>query len=195
MLNLLHPSDYPNYLKCKLKAYTIQNLPKSISRAFYGSFVGQFQWRHRSKEGIILASDVNFNTLTDMGEQDISECFFCNQNVPPGDIYLGLSNSTPTESSTLSSITEVSGNNYLRQSISRSILGWPVRSLQAGDWQIESALKTFTATGNWTQATHVFLCSVQIGTVGRLWSYLALTTPRVLGGGDSLDYTYKIKLQ
>jgi hypothetical protein len=195
LIKLIQPKDLPNFLRCKLKAYTIENLPKAVSRALVGSYIGCMDWKHVNSKGDILAADINYNSLTDQGEQDILEAFYVNQNAPAGDIYLGLANSTPTDTSTLATITEVTGTSYARQQIVRSTAGWPTRGLVSGDWQIESTQETFTAGGTWTQANYGFLASVVSGTSGRFWNYLALTTPRVLTNGDSLNVIYKIKLQ
>lgn len=195
LIKLMDPHDIPQFLKCKIKAYSIEHLPKSVCRALMGSFIGSMSWQHINQHGTLLAAATDYNALTDQGEQDILESFYVNQNGPAGDIYLGLSNSTPTDTSTLSSITEVTGTSYARQQITRNTSGWPTRGLVGGDWQIESSQETFTAGGTWTQANYGFLASVVSGTSGRLWNYLALSTPRTLVNGDSLSSIYKIKLQ
>lgn len=197
LIRLIDPKDLPRFLKCKFKAYAIEDLPRSVSRALYGSFVGEFEWIHYDRNRNILAHSVDYNSLSDQGEQDMLETFYRNISAPSGDFYLGLLSATPTDTSTLTGITEVTGTGYSRQMIARSIVGWPTAGLDNGDYQLTSLLRTFMNTGgsSWTGATYAFLCSVSSGTSGRFWNYVALSTTRTLAPSESLDFTYKVKLQ
>lgn len=193
LLSLLQPSDYPQFLKAKLKAFTIESLPRSVSRSLYGHFIGKATWEHR-KGSEILACDTNYNDLTDEGEQDILETFYLNQSVPVGDIYMGLATSAISDASNLSNITEVTGSGYVRKTIARSSLGWPTRGIVAGNWLIQSSQQTFTASGAWTAAEFIFLSSVISGSNGRLWNFLPLSAPRSLNSGESFNVIYSITL-
>ena len=192
--------EYPRFIKRRLKAYSVNNLPTFLNRILNGSYIGQIEWNHYRTlpSGIvipILTNVVDYNALSDQGEQDVLETFYVNQSAPATNFFLGLSNSTPTDTSTLSTITEVSGSGYARQTITRNTTGWPTRGLVGNDWQIQSLTSTFTATGAWTTANYAFLCSVTSGTSGRFWNYVQLSVARTLGNGDSLQFVYKITLQ
>ena len=195
----LEVKDYPRFIKRKLKAYSVNSLPTFLNRILNGSYVGKVEWTHfrTLPSGLVIPifSSVDVNALTDQGEQDVLETFYVNQSAPASNFFLGLSNSTPVDTSTLSTITEVSGSGYARQTITRNTTGWPTRGLVGGDWQLQAATATFTATGTWTTANYAFLCSVTSGTSGRLWNYVQLSVARTLGNGDSLQFTYKITLQ
>lgn len=195
----LEIKDYPRFIKRKLKAYSVQNLPQFLNRVLNGRYVGAVEWTHYRTltSGLVIPvmSAVDYNSLADQGEQDVLETFYVNQSAPAGNFFLGLSNSTPVDTSTLSTITEVSGSGYGRQTILRNTTGWPTRGLVGNDWQIQAATATFTATGTWTTANYAFLCSVTSGTSGRFWNYVQLSVARTLGNGDSLQFTYKITLQ
>lgn len=186
------------YIRSKIKAYTYQTLPRSILRGLFGSLVGIVDWEYWGVENgvaVLKMRDTQYNALSDQGEQDILETFYVNISVPPSDIFIGLSNTTLGETSTLAGLTEVSGSGYARQTISRSTTGWPTRQLNAGDWQITSQQRTFSATGTWTTANYAFLCSVSSGTSGRIWNYLQLSSPVTLNNGESLSITWKVQLQ
>lgn len=161
-------------------------------------FLGLLEWKHLDKDGNILAQDINKNALTNQGEQDILETFYLNKSAPPADIYAGLATNVPILTSNLNGIVEVVGTGYGRTTISRSGSGWTsALDVVSGNWQLQSLPQVWQATqtsGLWTQATYVFLTSVQSGQAGRLWNYVALTTPRTLGVGEQLTYTYKIRL-
>lgn len=192
--------DYPRFIKRRLKAYSVKNLPTFLNRIVNGSYVGQIEWSHYRTlaSGLVIpvmTNVVDCNSLADQGEQDLLETFYVNQSAPATNFFLGLSNSTPVDTSTLSTITEVSGSGYARQTITRNTTGWPTRGLVSNDWQIQSLTCTFTATGSWTTANYAFLCSVTSGTSGRFWNYVQLSVARTLGNGDSLQFTYKITLQ
>lgn len=195
----LEVKDYPRFIKRKMKAYSVEMLPKAISRALNGSYIGSVEWTHYRTlaSGLVVPvmSAVDYNFLSDQGEQDVLETFYVNQSAPAGNFFLGLSNSTPVDTSTLATITEVSGSGYARQTIQRNTTGWPTRGLVGNDWQIQALTVTFTATGTWTTANYAFLASVVSGTSGRFWNYVLLSVARTLGNGDSLQFTYKITLQ
>lgn len=79
-------------------------------------------------------------------------------------LYLGLYQDTsePGLSSTLSTITEVSGGGYSRI------------TLTSGDWSIVDDLasnvqKEFTASADWGNVYGYFYCTVLSGTGGKLW--------------------------
>jgi hypothetical protein len=79
-------------------------------------------------------------------------------------LYIGLYQDTsePGLSSTLSTITEVSGGGYSR------------KVLTTGDWSIVGNLasnlqKEFTASTDWGNTYGYFYCTVSSGTAGKLW--------------------------
>jgi hypothetical protein len=146
--------------------------------------------------------ETRINGLMDEGENLMLDVFFRNATAPSS-FYLGLGNNggtpgVPNETATLSSITEVSGTGYARQTIERSSIGFPIlqKDTNTGDWEVISKDVTFTNTGtsNWTAADYLFLTDVASGTSGKLIATVATSISRVLVPNDSLVANIKIRL-
>ncbi|HEU4752649.1 MAG TPA: hypothetical protein VFU47_06025, partial [Armatimonadota bacterium] len=60
----------------------------------------------------------------------------------------------------------------------------------SGDYRATSSTVTFTATGTWTSATAMFLCTVSAGTAGKLLASVALAATRSLVNGDTLQVSF-----
>jgi hypothetical protein len=156
----------------------------------------EFKFEHLDQEGrLIWSQEWTPNALADEGEANILDVYFRNQNAPT-QFYLRLYNSTPTETSTLSSLTgEPSGNGYAAQLVERSTVGWPTLALDAGDYQLTSKEVTFSASGgSWGPVTYCVLATTSDNT-GKLISFVALSTSRTLQAGESLKVTMKQKMQ
>jgi hypothetical protein len=156
----------------------------------------EFRFEHLDGDGNLLWSqDWTPNALADEGEANILDVYFRNQNAP-AQFYLRLYNTTPTETSTLSSLTgEPSGNGYAAQLVERSTVGWPTLALDAGDYQLTSKEVTFSASGgSWGPVTYCVLATTSDNT-GKLISFVALSQSRTLQAGESLKVTMKQKMQ
>lgn len=177
------------------------------------------EWRyiHRRGDKIIWASDIGeldivrfspeyfdllreqpytLNALADEGEQDILDVYFRALTAPTS-FYVGLLNSTPTDTTTLSTMSnEPSGNGYARQQITRNNTGWPTLALDSGDYRVVSTVETFTASGGSIgPVTYSFLCTnAASGTSGKFLTYTALSEARTMANGESLEVTTRIKL-
>ena len=135
-----------------------------------------------------------YNGLMDEGENNILDVYFRNQNVPTK-FYLGLGNNggtpgIPAENATLADITEVSGDGYARQEITRDTNGWPSLTKDTdGDWYVTSKQVAFVNTGteNWSAADYLFITDAASGTDGKLLICIALSSSRVLTPSDELD--------
>lgn len=93
-----------------------------------------------------------------------------------GTTYVALFSSNPDEDA---SGTELTGNNYSRVSIS----AWT----GTGDTRTNTNAITFpTATGNWTEATHVGLFDAISG--GNMLIYGTLTTPVTVASGSAFQF-------
>lgn len=137
------------------------------------------------------------NALADEGESNILDVYFRGAAVPTN-FYVGLLNSTPTDTTTLATMTnEPATGGYSRKLIERSSVGWPTLALDAGDYRAVSSVETFTATGAAIgPVTYAFLCTnAASGTAGLFLAYTVLTTsPRTINDGESLDVTTRVKL-
>ena len=159
--------------------------------------VGTFHWKHIAADGKTIIDEwETSNALADEGESGFLDCTLRATNCPTT-YYLRLYNDTPVETDTLADLTgEPAGTyGYAAQAITRDATGWPTLALDSGDFMATSAVKTFTASGgSWGPVTYAVLATTSNNT-GKLYSYTALSTSRTLASGESLQVTYRIKLQ
>lgn len=161
---------------------------------------GYFDLTCRDSAGTIKwqESDVP-NALANEGEYVILDTMM-RGNTAPTQYYLRLYNTTPVLTSTLSSLSTyepstANGYNPANQGITRNSTGWPlVPQLVSNHYEITSKTVTITATGAVGPVTYAALATSSDNT-GKLMAYAALSTTRTLASGDSLQMTYKIRLQ
>ena len=134
------------------------------------------------------------NTLVDEGENDMLDIVFNNQAVRASMYFRLYSDGAIAETDTLTSLTnEVTGTSYDGVVVTRDT-HWSEPSNDAGDGQTTSTTRTFTAGGTWTDADELVLATVQNGTSGLFYAWVALSTTRQLENTDTLDVTLAIKL-
>lgn len=162
--------------------------------------VGIFELTAYAPDGAMIWSEEAHNNLADEGEQAFLDIYLRGATGPT-QFYLGLADSsTPcsiaeTNTLTTASAGEPSGNSYARQLIERSNTGWPTLALDSGDYMATSSTETFTASGaGWGPVYCVFLGTTSDNT-GKHISYAPLSTARTLAAGESLQITYRVKLQ
>jgi hypothetical protein len=117
--------------------------------------------------------------------------------LPSTTFYIGLGNTAniatlPGETDTLATITELSGSGYARQAVT-----FGAAALNAGDYQADAALATFTLIGTPAggNATYAFLTDVASGTAGKLLGCVNLGVARAYVAGDQEKVTYSEKAQ
>lgn len=167
----------------------------SPKEMIWASTVGEIDpVRQGSKEELDVLREQTWlhNFLTDQGEAAMLETFFRNNHIPA--FHFALYNATPTETSTMTLTTEVTGTGYARIALARDTVGWGAPALDVGDYRTVSATKTFTASGTWTSATHLALVSSLSGTTGTLYAIVALSATRTLNNGDTLNTSMAVKL-
>jgi len=153
---------------------------------------GRFELVCRDKDGNVKWVEEGPNQFSDQGEQAILDVFLRGAT-PPAQFYLRLLNSTPVDTTTLSTMTgEPSGSGYAPMLVERSNVGWPTLALDVGDYMASSKTVTFTSTGTIT-ATYAILATTS-NNVGLLLAYKALSMTRTLANGESLDVTYRLKV-
>lgn len=160
-----------------------------------GREAGYFEFTAYDRDGNIKWQETTENGLADEGEQLFLDCVLRATSCPTT-FFLRLYNDTPTETDTLSTLTgEPSTNGYAAQELTRNSSGWPTLALDSGDYQATSATVTFSASGgSWGPVTYAVLATTSNNT-GRLVSFTALSTSRTLASGESLQVTYRLKLQ
>ena len=168
----------------------------SVPPAFAAREIGYFDLVCRDAQGNVLWSETATNNLADGGENMFLDVAL-RAGTAPTNFYIALYNYTPVETDTLSTLTgEPSTNGYARSLVERSATSWPTLALDSGDYRATSSTETFTASGgSWGPVTYATLVTASSGTSGILVSYAALSTSRTLASGESLQITYRVKLQ
>ena len=161
------------------------------------SWHGQYEFNCFDKIGNLIWSETRDNALLDEGEQQVLDVYLRGAT-PPAAFYLGLTSmASMLETTTLATLTnEASGGGYARQVINRdaTAAGWPSLVLDTGDYLATSKTITFTASGAIGPVDKAFLATTADNS-GKLISFTALSTTRTLATGDTLQVTYKVKLQ
>lgn len=141
------------------------------------------------------------NALADEGEQAFLDMYLRGAT-PPTRFYIRLLNSSPSETTTLATMTgePTHTNGYQLYSsgtnkITRDSTGWPTLALDSGDYQAVSKTWSITAVGGTIGPVTTAVLSTTADNTGKLVAYVALSATRTLQIGDTLQVTYKVKLQ
>jgi hypothetical protein len=180
--------------------YKIFKYPHWFLRSNYSGIgvreIGSMSFRCFDASGKLLWEELDRkNNLADEGEYMFLDVVLRNGTAPSG-FFLRLFNDTPTDTDTLGSLTgEPTNNGYAAQTVERSTTGWPTLALDSGDYQATCSTETFTASGGqWGPVIYCVLATSSDSS-GKLVSYVALSQSRTLNSGESLQVTYKLKLQ
>lgn len=131
------------------------------------------------------------NALADEGEVDILDVYFDIAALHTN-FYLGLSESTPVEASTLASITEKAVTlGYARKVVARGS-AWTAPTAGGGT---TSDTVTYTASGTWNAVTDCFLTDVSSGTSGTFIAWAVLSATRSLLNLDTLDNDITVSME
>lgn len=110
---------------------------------------------------------------------------------PPSTLYVALLTATPTDASTGSTITEVSGGNYARQSIASLATNWKstqgdTSSASSGTGGTTSNVNAISWTGvTWSgTVTSIAICDAL--TSGNVLFWGDVTTPQTVASGNSV---------
>lgn len=132
----------------------------------------------------LLSSVSGHNALTNEGANDVWATYFASSGRSVGNTwYVGLTSATPSATSTLANITEISGNGYARQAIT-----WDFSTAR----HAKTGNVVFTATAAWLSgATYLFITNTSSGTTGKMFNYLALSATRTpAANGDTITVSW-----
>lgn len=112
---------------------------------------------------------------------------------PPTTLYVALCTATPGDTDTGSTITEVSGGNYSRQSLTSNTTNWYTTNGNNDNASSGTNGTTGNATTiSWSSVTWsgtvtaVALCDASSG--GNMLFYTALAAPKTIASGDSVSF-------
>jgi len=183
------------YVRYEFK-YPHWTLKSKLSKPFSMKEIGFMDFRCFDKDGNLLWEELDRpNNLADEGEELFLDVVL-REGTAPANFYLRLFNDTPVDTDNLTSLTgEPTQFAYTAQTIPGDTTGWPTLALDSGDFQATSTTETFTATGgSWGPVTYCVL-TTSIDNAGKHVSYVALSQSRTLADGETLQVTYKLKLQ
>lgn len=112
---------------------------------------------------------------------------------PPSTLYFALCTSTPSDASTGSSISEISGGNYSRQSLTATSGNW--YSTQGDNTATSNGTNATTSNSSsiaWNSVTwsgtvtSVAICDAS--SAGNILFYSALNNSKTLVSGDSISF-------
>lgn len=186
-------------------------MPRSTARDPHAlKTMGVYDVKCFDKDGNLKWEESCDNAVYDGGEQLILDIALRGA-AAPASWYIGLLKNSltalPAETTTMTGLTlatnePASGTEpgYARQAVNRDATagGWPTLALDAGDYMATSRTVTFTASGAWTGTIrHMFLTTTSptADATGVLVSAAQLSQDRLLANGDSLNVTYRLKLQ
>ena len=153
--------------------------------------------RHLDAMGRTIWGETAHNMLHDEGEEFMLDVVFTETQSVPASYYIGLDDRTLAEDDTLADLTnEPSGSGYARQAVASNDTDFTLTQASGEDgYRATTSVETFTANGGaWGEVDNAFLCTVISGTSGKLIASVALSTPRTLQNGESLQVSMYIKL-
>jgi hypothetical protein len=104
---------------------------------------------------------------------------------PPTTLYIALCTSAPTDSSTGSTLSEISGGNYTRQSIVSNSTNWA--AISSGNGTTSNSVEIKWASVTWTgTVSHIAICDALTG--GNILFYNALSNSQAVSNGDTLSF-------
>lgn len=156
-------------------------------------------WRfvHTNGSGDVLYdSGWKPNQMGSEGIEQMYDIYFRGKSTVPSKFQIGLLKSAPNKSSTVASLSEVTGTGYARKDVERSNTGFPTLALDGGDMQVTSKEVTFKNTGStaWAGATHGFMSAVTSGG-DKFVGWNSLIVSRVLQPNDELHVMIQLKGQ
>lgn len=124
------------------------------------------------------------NISTYLANELLDHVFSAAAYTRPATVYMALCTAAPTAASTGSTITEPSGNNYARASITNNATNFPASS---GGAKSNGAAITFNVpSGSWSTVTHWALCDAASG--GNVLFFGALGANENPGNGDTVRF-------
>lgn len=160
---------------------------------------GEFTLTCIGPDGQVKWVEVQHNALANEGESSILDTYFRGAVAPTG-YFLRLYNTTPGLTSTLSTLaasepTTANGYNPANQGLARNSTDWPTLALVTSHYEVTSKTVTITASGGTIGPVTYAAVTTTSDNTGKLVSYAALSSTRTLNSGDSLQMSYKVRLQ
>jgi hypothetical protein len=103
----------------------------------------------------------------------------------PANVFVALSTSTPADDGT--NVTEPSGNNYSRVSVTNNATNWPAATGTSPTSKANGTAVTFPqASGSWGTVTH--FCLYDASSAGNFLAWGALAASKAVGLNDTASF-------
>lgn len=103
----------------------------------------------------------------------------------PATVYLALSTATITDTTTGTTITEHSGDNYSRKSVTNNATNWPAASSASKSLGVTQTFAT--PSGSWGTITDMAI--IDAASNGNILLYTALTASKAVASGNTVEFT------
>lgn len=136
--------------------------------------------------------DWSLNAIANEGEAEILNVVLLAAQAVRSNYYLMLLTATPTATTTLATMTELSGTGYSRQAIASA--DWGALS-GTQPTTTTAAKKTFgpnTSGSDWTAITYAALGTASSGTSGKFILFVALSGSTTIHNNQSFEYTLTV---
>lgn len=129
------------------------------------------------------------------GLEYILETAFTEVQSVPANFYMGLcEDASVAETDGLADLTELAvANGYARETVASDGTDFTEATTGTNDRKVTTTTETFTASGTWNGAEHVFL-GTTIDDSGKLICVAALSVERFLVNGDTLQVSIVMTL-
>ena len=150
---------------------------------------GDLKWKEENRS----------NALSQTGEQAILDTFF-RSGTAPTSFYLRLTNTAPAAADPLTTIMATEpptlyGYVAANQSLAKNSTDWPTLALSSSHYEITSKTITITASGGTIGPVAYAVIASTANNTGYPIAFASLAQSRTLASGDSLQLSYKVRLQ
>jgi len=156
-----------------IKSYAICDASSSGNLLAYGNFSSEWELTSGTTPKIvageieIVISNAVTTGITNFTAHKILDMLFRNVawTSPKDNLYFGLTTATISDGSTMSTITECSGNSYARKNVLSSAINYADDSSNTSN---NAVIAFVTPTGTWGLVTSMFATTDASGTAGDL---------------------------
>jgi hypothetical protein len=154
----------------------------------FHAFMGR--GRIRNPDGSVAwEEDWQLNTFANEGEAEVLNVLFLASQAVRANYYLMLLTATPTNTTTLATMTELVGTGYSRQAIASADWGALSGTQPTSTTAAEKVFGPNSSGGDWTAITYVALGTVASGTSGKFILFVALSGSTLIHNLQSFEYT------
>lgn len=179
MRKLLVPSDRPSQLWS----------PDGAFHAVMG------KGRIRNPDGSVAwEEDWQLNTFANEGEAEVLNIVLLASQAVRSNYYIALLTATPTNTTTMATMTELSGTGYSRPAVASADWAALSGTQPTSTTAAEKVFGPNSSGGDWTAITYVALVTTASGTAGKFILFVALSGSTLIHNLQSFEYTLSVTM-